>query len=265
MVCPFPGTDPFIENDNWQHFHAAMIIEIIRQLAPQLPGGYRISAEVITKNYIDEDGAEAKSEYVSPDIGILSTGEGYMANDDGGVATLTPLTRKTKIPPQVQREVRIYAIGTGQLVTAIEVLSPANKLSAGSIQHVNKLRSYRALGVNAMDIDLLRKGQPPYGIYELPPEPDGGYLTPYHVVLSMPPDEVNSWDVALIDVLPTVPVPLEYPDKPIILNIQKAFSELYTYSTYPKRTAEQLSKLRPALTEEEHAKLAEYLLTRTTH
>ena len=263
MPCPFPGMDPFIENDNWQDFHLVMTAEIKRQLAPQLPERYRISAEVIAVTEEEEAGGEdtLPPKRYRPDVGIGLIGEDSVVHDDGGggVATLTPPTRKQRVPSLLQREVRIYLGNTGRLVTAIEVLSPSNKNSVGLLQHVRKLRSYRASEVNTLDIDLLRAGQPPYDIYELPLEEDGGYATPYHVVLSTPPDETDSWDIGLTDRLPTVPVPLLPPDKPLVLNLQKAFTDFYAYSTYPVRTVTGLQRLRPALSEEELTVLRGYL------
>jgi hypothetical protein len=52
---------------------------------------------------------------------------------------------------------------------------------------------------------------------------------------------------------------LSHPDPPVVLNLQRAFSELYAYSTYPPRRTEELATLRPPLTEEEVSALQKLL------
>ena len=75
-----------------------------------------------------------------------------------------------------------------------------------------------------------------------------------------PDDELLVWEIGLTDPLPTIPIPLSYPDPPVVLNLQWAFTELYAYSTYPPRRVEELATVRPALTEEEVVALETYLL-----
>jgi len=40
MPSPFPGMDPFIEGQRWEHFHGEFIYEIHRALMPQLAPRY---------------------------------------------------------------------------------------------------------------------------------------------------------------------------------------------------------------------------------
>jgi hypothetical protein len=43
MRCPFPGMDPYIEMCGlWDDFHADLIAEIKRAIAPQLPAHYAV-------------------------------------------------------------------------------------------------------------------------------------------------------------------------------------------------------------------------------
>ena len=79
------------------------------------------------------------------------------------------------------------------------------------------------------------------------------------MALYTPEGKITVWDIGLLEVLPRVPVPLRYPDAPIVLDLQRAFGELYAYSTYPKRDAAQLESVRPPLSREERAALAEHL------
>lgn len=69
----------------------------------------------------------------------------------------------------------------------------------------------------------------------------------YQVVTTEPNRRMSLWAIGLTEKLPTIPVPLSYPDPPAILNLQRSFTELYTYSTYRQRTVEELTRLRPPL------------------
>ena len=252
--------DPFIEWDNWQHFHVSLTVEIARQLGPQLPSHYRLSAELVVQEDEGTSDNLGKPLTYRPDIGVgLTEPDKDTLQDSGGTATLTAPTRKAMAPLYKQRELRIRDGRNRRLVTAIEVLSPSNKRGGGLVTHMKKLRSYWASEVHTVDIDLLRDGLPPYTIDEVPLMADNRPVTPYRIVQVRPDDELLLWEIALTDPLPTIPIPLSYPDPPVVLNLQQAFTELYAYSTYPPRRAEELASLRPALAEEEMVALQPHL------
>ena len=252
--------DPFIESDNWQHFHVSLTVEIARQLGPQLPNYYRLSAELVVQ---EDEGASddmRKPQTYRPDIGVsLTEPDAKTLRDSGSAAVLTAPTHKGMAPLYRQRELRIRDGRNRRLVTAIEVLSPSNKRGGGLVTHMKKLRSYWASAVHTVDIDLLRGDLPPYTIDEVPLTSDNRPLTAYRIVQVRPDDELLLWEIALTDPLPTIPIPLSYPDPPVVLNLQRAFTELYAYSTYPPRRAEELVMIRPVLAAEEMTELQPYL------
>ena len=263
--CPFPGMDPFIETDNWQHFHMGMTMEFARQIGPQLPAYYRVSAELLVR----EDGGRDASEpderrAFKPDVAVHAAGgRGAVVAATPTVDTLTEPTREIVADwAPKQRELRIRDTRDNRLVTAIEVLSPSNKRGDGWLRHRRKVEAYKADGVNALDVDLLRGGNYSLGVGGLDwytPEEDG-HREAYCVALYLPEDRIRVWDIGLLDALPRVPVPLRYPDAPVVLDLQRAFTDLYTYSTYPKRSLDRLDAVRPPLTEGERAALAKYLV-----
>ncbi|MEM8565409.1 MAG: DUF4058 family protein [Bacteroidota bacterium] len=258
MPCPFPGMDPFIESENWQDFHLVLTAEIKRQLAPQLPRHYRISAELVVK--ADETREDDTQKTFRPDIGIIQSGSGgIISQDDGDTTILTPPTRKAPAPVAQQRELRIYDARNRRLVTAIEVLSPANKQGSGLVKHMEKLQSYWRSDVNTIDIDLLRGGIPPYSIEIVPLNQDHTTPSPYRIVQVRPNIKTLLWEIGLVDTLPTIPVPLSYPDQPVVLNVQQAFTEFYAYSTYPARTDDELKQLQLPLDKDDMAVLGGYL------
>ena len=256
MHCPFPGMDPLIEADNWQHFHSSLTTEITRIVGPQLPSHYRISSEII--GFVENSNQHRTSQLYRPDIGISTTGGASdMAEEGGSAMLLTPPSRKFDTTAPQQREIRIFDSNNNRLVTAIEVLSPSNKQGVGKRDHRQKLRDYHRAGVHTIDIDLLRGGTLDYhpALRTETEEPQ----TPYHVILVQDRFHIAIWDLALTDRLPTIPVPLLYPDPPVVLNLQQAFSELYSYSTYPKRTVADLDTLHPPLRNTERQALTDYL------
>ena len=249
--------DPFIEAEEWQDFHLSLTAEIKRALVPQLPDHYQLTAELIVK---DRDDAEERAGDRSyrPDVGItLTDPDENVMNDSGGVATLTPPTKQYAAPVARQRHLLLRDRRNQRLVTAIEVLSPSNK-SSDLGQHLQKLRTYWHSRVTTIDIDLLRGGSNPYPVGtseydEVWPE------RTYQVVITEPNHRMSLWAIGLTEKLPTIPVPLSYPDPPAVLDLQRAFTELYTYSTYRPRTVDELTKLRPPLSETETDALRAYL------
>ena len=262
--CPLPGMDPFIEIDNWQHFHMGMTMEFARQIGPQLPAHYRVSAELLVREDSDRDASEPDERRAfEPDVAVHSTdGRSAVVAGAPTVATLSEPTREILADwAPKQRELRIRDTRDNRLVTAIEVLSPSNERGDGWLRHRRKVEAYKTDGVNALDVDLLRGGHYSFGVNGLEwygPEEDG-HREAYCVALYLPEGRIMVWDVGLLEALPRVPVPLRYPDAPVVLDLQRAYTELYAYSTYPKRTVEQLDGVRPPLTEGEQAALAKYL------
>jgi len=117
-----------------------------------------------------------------------------------------------------------------QIVTAIEVLSPANKV-AGS-------RGRRALeakrdqlwqsGVNWIEIDLLRAGERPTQL--------AGRSEYYVRLLKRGQRGALVWFVGLRDPLPTIAVPLREPLDDVPLDLQHALSETYERARYADST-----------------------------
>lgn len=252
--------DPLIESDDWQDFHVGLTVEIARQIGPQLPDHYRLSAELVVKEN-EALTTEDKPHGYRPDVvGVAQTAAREPTEwEAGGTATLTLPSRQAFMPIPKQREIRIRDTRNRRLITAIEVLSPSNKRLPGNAAHAQKLRSYWSGPVNTIDIDLLRGGSYPYAHEELQLKPEDESGGPYRIISITPPETSSVWEFGLMDPLPVIPIPLIHYDAPVVLDLQHALTELYAYSTYPKRRGEDLERLQPALAEEEIEALREYL------
>lgn len=256
--CPFPGMDPFIEAEEWQHFHVGMTMEIARQIGPQLPDHYQLSAELIVKDTEDDEERAGNRSY-RPGVGIsLTDPDDSIVNDDGGgTLTLTSPTKLFTAPVHRQRHLLLRDRRNQRLVTAIEVLSPTNR-GRNLGQHLQKLETFWRSEVTTIDIDLLRGGTNPYVTGD--PESDDNWPeAPYHVITTEPNRQTAVWAIGLAEKLPTIPIPLSEPDPPAILDLQRAFAEVYTYSTYRRRTVEGLARVRPPLGEEQENVLRRFL------
>lgn len=250
MKSPFPGMDPFIEADYWQDFHLSMIAEMKRQLVPQLPDKYQLTAEL---NVASRDFMSGDDSSYRPDVGIIgddqtSSGSTEEIGKVYGVTT-EPTTIRKKTETK-QRYLTIRTKKSKKLITAIEVLSPTNKEGKGLQQYKMKRADYINSGTNLVEIDFLRGGRRPYQEAGLP-------YSVYQVVSVENGDIFKTWSIEIDGVLPTIPVPLAYGDAPLILNLQEVFKEVYAYSSYDQTY--NLNELRPKPTLEEIKVLKIYI------
>src|SRR5262245_32326387 len=99
MPSPFPGMNPYIENENvWSDFHGRLILQIADVLVAQLKGRYIVKTE--EHIFIQEPEAELEAP-----------------------------TQVELLPVETERHryLGIWDRHFRQIVTAIELLSPSNK------------------------------------------------------------------------------------------------------------------------------------------
>jgi hypothetical protein len=229
MANPFPGMDPYLEGEMWQEFHQTLANAIRAQLKPHLRPKYiALLNKRFTIEYpaLDIVGFPARSIY--PDVHVVTSQHGGelqpAASPRGTTAPTIELPGYEEVP---QLSIEILDVATRQLVTVIEILSPANKLGAGAREyHERRLALSRAL-VHLVEIDLLRVGTR-IGLQGTPPS------APYYAYLSRwerrPFTQV--WAIQLREPLPTIPVPLLSPDPDISLDLQAAIDACYELVEY---------------------------------
>ena len=114
-----------------------------------------------------------------------------------------------------------------RVVTAIEVLSPTNKtVGFGRNSYVKKRDELWAAGVNLIEIDLLRDGDPTVWVSR----PRLESLRPWHFVVVVARQrglKQEVYAVPLRDRLPRVAVPLADEDKDVPLDLQAAFTRCW--------------------------------------
>jgi hypothetical protein len=133
--------------------------------------------------------------------------------------------------PGIERSRWVEIVDTtagNRVVTAIEILSPGNKLSGKlNKRYRRKIDQYIEAGVNVVEIDLLRSSRARLAIRrdELPPERRAPYLT--CVCRASDPLQWEVYPMPLRQPLPTVPIPCRETDSDVALLLQPLIDQIY--------------------------------------
>jgi len=157
MTSPFPGVDPYLELF-WGDIHTRLMVYISDQINDQLPAD--LQARVEESVSVD---LNAGSRWIYPDIKVTEQIDPLPISPIA-IADL-PVAEPALIPvddPATERHIEIVDLaGSNRVVTAIELLGPANKTSeAGRTAYRRKQQEYRTAHVNLVEIDLIRSGSP---------------------------------------------------------------------------------------------------------
>lgn len=146
-------------------------------------------------------------------------------------------------------------MGSLHLVTAIEILSPANKRAKHEAyeDYLRKRREILRTDAHLVEIDLLRAGtRPPLEI----PVPTSAYLITMSRANKRP--RVDVWAIQMNEKLPVLPIPLRYPDADAALDLGAMVSSVYERGAY-NILFNYLQPPRPPLTEAESEYIQELL------
>jgi hypothetical protein len=234
MPSPFPGMDPFLEqNPIFHELHTQMLAAAQAQLQPQLRPRYvaRLERHLSEGGVWDSNGGTISLARKEPDITVASTTA--TLPEVGSTAVLARPTVSAsedldadELELRKQRRIVIYVQARPRLaVTSIELLSPSNKdaRSIGQKRYLEKRASALHGGLHWVEIDLLRGGQRPPLAVELPAGAD--YLA--YVAQATP----TGWNYlaytwTLREPLPILPIPLLGVDQ-VHLDLGKCFGEAY--------------------------------------
>jgi Protein of unknown function (DUF4058) len=229
MPSPFPGMDPYLEGYLWSDVHSALANKIRQHLTPKLRPHYTARLAI----YLVEDTTpEAEIGILYPDVEILSMSPPntipFPSNTGTSVITTpAPLTLPLLQPIEIRiPSIEIRDVAENVLITSIEILSPVNKREPGLTVYRQKCqRLYRA-NVHLLELDLLRRGTRPFNHPRLP-------KVPYLITLTRSQSNaVEIWPIALQNQLPTIPVPLRYPDSDIPLELNSVINAIYEEAAY---------------------------------
>ena len=229
MRSPFPAMDPYLEHPRvWPGVHHWLIIEIARLLSPQLRPKYRVAVEVRTYETNNTDLLVGV-----PDVTVKRE-----------QATSTPSTSPVAVlsPPAVQAVtvtlpmletvkegyLEIRDVGTKEVVTAIEILSPANKRSGkGRKAYLTKRERVLTAKTHLVEIDLLRSGE---GM----PILDNDIKSDYRILVSRsdrrPLADLYRFNIR--DAIPSFSLPLQSGDVEPVIDLQPLLDKIGIYQIF---------------------------------
>ena len=225
MPSPFPGMNPYLERASaWDSFHPNFISGAQAHLNAQVLPRYTVQIE--TRLYIHEPPAGQRFRWVS-DLGVQARPGVPVAND--GTATAAPayVTIGDAVEIQKVSSLVIRDREGRDLVTVIELLSPANKYAGPNReQYLGKRNEILRSRTHLVEIDLLRGGP------RLPPDdlPTCDYCAIVSRVEERP--RAGVWPWRLREPLPLVPIPLRTGEPDAMLDIKAVIDQLYDVNGY---------------------------------
>ena len=229
MPSPFPGMNPYLEQDDaWHSFHERFCTRLADELVARTGPKYLVKLD--ENVFLHELPADGRRLLGRPDVMVL---EPRGPGDVAAAAVLPAAAPAYANLPAVDLErlsyVEIRDARSRRLITAIELLSPTNK-AAGSDrdQYLAKRARLMRQGVNLVEIDLLRGG---------PRMPmDGVPACDYLVMVARPPEwpRAGIWPIRLREPLPEIPIPLTAPDPDVRVNLQPLLHAIYDSAGYDR-------------------------------
>ncbi|PKO23319.1 MAG: hypothetical protein CVU38_04715 [Chloroflexi bacterium HGW-Chloroflexi-1] len=244
MSSPFPGMDPYLETPRrWTDVHQRLITYVADALQPCVRPHYH--ARMGERVYIlNPPRSIAPDVFLigrpQPDVGGWRVREPAVSYTTAAPGVMTPSADEADVPimfmtpPMEVREPFVEVVhGDGEVVTVIEVLSPANKTPGeGYRQYRRKQRELLHSTVNLIEIDLLSTGLPTVALAKearasLPPHR-------YLVSVRRDPDtfQFDAYPISLQRRLPRIRVPLRAPDPDVVLDLQAVFERCYDNGGY---------------------------------
>lgn len=231
MKSPFPGMDPYLEQ-HWGDVHTSLMVYMRDQVNDQLPSDLQARVEENILVDMEED-----SRLLYPDVRIVEETAPLdfgQPSATGGVALAEPCLIPLADESPTLRHIEIVDRGSGnRVVTAIELLSPANKGGpAGRKAYREKQGQYIEAGVNLVEIDLIRQGSfvlaVPYDL--LPYRLREQYLVCVRRASKRTLAEV--YGISLREPLPNIRIPLRPADRDVVLQLQPLLDECYRGGRY---------------------------------
>jgi hypothetical protein len=219
--------NPYLEQPSvWHDFH-----ESFMPLAREI-----LSAQVLPRYFVKIDEQIYIHELAEESRRLAGRGDLLVADlvpprEAPGAAAKTLAApaevRAAHIDVQSQSFLEIRDRDTRQVVTVVELLSPANKYAGPDReQYLNKCRQVLRSNVNLVEIDLLRGGprMPWQGMAECD----------YCVVVSRAGHwpRAGLWPIQLRDRLPEIPIPLRPSEADARLDLQQLLHRIYDAAGY---------------------------------
>jgi hypothetical protein len=205
---------------NWSVFHSTHITHLSDALQDLLPpeSGYYVLPEKSLQIVRDDITGPPQVTFSRPDIGVYKSGGGRLPADTMDPASpgaVVPLTATLHDPEDVMA-VAIYRAtedGLGDIVTRIELLSPANKPPGSHYpQYLANRDTALKSGINLVEIDYLHARRSVLAV--VPDYPAGeAQAYPYVIAVSSPQPTLEAGETRIYgfrvdDPIPRIALPL---------------------------------------------------------
>ncbi|MEM9487100.1 MAG: DUF4058 family protein [Cyanobacteria bacterium P01_F01_bin.116] len=232
MVSPFPGFNPYLEHPAiWPGIHHWLIIGLAGYLSPQLRPQYRVAVEVRMYETIGEQSLLVGIPDVTVNQPKRNQAPDSQESRSGSIATIQTKPQRVTVPVTEtvkQGYLEVREVSTGQVITAIEILSPVNKrMGKGRQQYEEKRNRILNTQTHLVEIDLLREGKPMMVLGEVSD-------SDYRILVSRgdcrPQADLYGFD--LQDPIPTFPLPLKKTDENVLVNLEELLQNVYEQGSF---------------------------------
>lgn len=232
MSNPFPGVDPFIEDqDYWPDFHHTFITFWRSALNERLPADY--FARVDERFEIVETHEHLARQRL-PDVSVLhdpSAPRPSPPPTESSVATVEPVRRRLVIEAEHREAfIQIFRQSDERLVAVLELLSPTNKQGGGYLSYLRKRNELLLQDVHLVELDLLGRGE------RVPLEPDlppGDYFAFVSRADRRDWCDVYAW--RLPSPIPSIPIPLLGNDRDLKLDLQAIYNTAHQVGGFSRQ------------------------------
>jgi hypothetical protein len=258
---PLPGMNPWLEK-RWGDVHTSLTTYARDAIQRQLPPGLQAQVEeyLAVEDLSHYPSADRR---ISPDIYVSAVHATYTVGSQPAVAPVTianePIRFQRLNEPITLRSIRIFDRESEKnVITAIEFISPANKVAPGIEQYLRKQNELISAGVNLVEIDLLRKGH-----WIIAADQDAyprKYTEPYRVCVVRANDNQTgeAYEATYSKPLPTIRIPLRPTDSDVLLPLQSILNEAYINGSHGNLIDYNQPPIPPL--EQDDAKLIQALL-----
>jgi hypothetical protein len=222
--------DPYVERPAiWPDFHDSLIAFIRAALQPLLRPRYVALTQ--ERLYVVESDRP-----IRPDVSVVATkSKARFTSTAVALEPDTPLV--VELFREEIREPVLHIIepaADNRIVTAIEVLSPANKFpGAGRESYLKKQEELWYADTNLVEIDLLRAGEATVRVSDEKLK----QLGKHHYLVAVTrnwPTRCELYGFTLQQRLPRARIPLAGDDPDVVLDLQSAFERCWETGPYPE-------------------------------
>ncbi len=229
ITYPFPGMDPWLEQPGlWGDVHFRIIAALANYLSPILTPHYYVA--VGTRTYVTTTPDSPAIRYL--DVTVVEGPVTGLVKTTGSVVVAEPVMVEVPLPETVEEAyLEVREPLNGDVITAIELLSPINKRpGAGRDKYLQKRLEIFSTYTHLVEIDLLRGWQPlPFA---------GAPKNSDYRILIRRGEEGSRGRLYLFnvqDLIPRFPLPLQAGDTEPVVDLGNLLKQIYQEASYHLR------------------------------